>query len=55
MRRKAEESQNQTDLRYIRHHPTRERFPMRRLGLATALLIAVATILVVGLQSPWPI
>jgi hypothetical protein len=42
MRQKVEESQNQTD-------------PMRRLGLATALLIAVATILVVGLQSPWPI
>jgi hypothetical protein len=54
MRQKVEESQNQTDLRYIRHHPKRDRFPMRWLGLEAALMLAFAILLVV-LRSPWAI
>ena len=54
-RKEVEESHNQTDVRYIRNHPTHDRFPLRRgLGLS-ALLIAVAMILLVVLPSPWPI
>jgi hypothetical protein len=37
MSRKAEESHNQTDLRYIRRHPQHDRFPVRRLSLAAQL------------------
>jgi hypothetical protein len=55
MARKAEESHNQTDVRYIRRHPKHDRFPVRRLSLAATLLIAVAMILLVALRSPWPI
>jgi hypothetical protein len=55
MARKAEESHNQTDGRYIRRHPKHDRFPVRRLSLAAALLVAVAMILLVALRSPWPI
>jgi hypothetical protein len=38
----------------IHRHPKRDRFPVRRLGLA-AVLIAVAMILMVVLPLPWPI
>jgi hypothetical protein len=55
MARKVEESHNQSDMRYIRRHPKRDRFPVRRLGLAAALLIAAAMILLVVDGSPWPI
>jgi hypothetical protein len=47
MARKAEESHNQTDVRYIRRHPKHDRFPVR--------LVAVAMILLVARRSPWPI
>jgi hypothetical protein len=50
MERKVEESHNQTDTRYVRRHPKHDLFPARRLSLATALLIAVATILLVVLR-----
>jgi hypothetical protein len=53
-RKEVKESHNQTDVRYIRRHPKHDRFPVRRLGL-TAVLIAVAMILVVVLPLPWPI
>jgi hypothetical protein len=55
MTRKVEESHNQSDMRYIRRHPKRDPFPVRRLGLAAALLIAAAIILLVVHGSPWPI
>jgi hypothetical protein len=55
MARKVEESHNQSDVRYIRRHPKRDPFPVRRLGLAAALLIAAAIILLVAIESPWPI
>ena len=54
-RKEVEESHNQTDVRYIRNHPKHDRFPVRRLGLAALLMIAVATILLVVLPSSWPI
>ena len=54
MRQKVEGSRNQTDPRYIRHHPKRDRFPMRRIGLEAALVLAVAILLIV-LRSPWAI
>jgi hypothetical protein len=54
-RKEVEESHNQTDVRYIRRHPKHDRFPVRRLGLAAALLIAVAAILLIILPSQWPI
>ena len=41
-RKGFEESDNRTEVRYIRRHPKHDRFPVRRLGLAAALLIAVA-------------
>ena len=53
-RKEFEESDNRTEVRYIRRHPKHDRFPVRRLGLA-ALLIAVAVILLVVLPLPWPI
>jgi hypothetical protein len=55
MARKIEESHNQSDMRYIRRHPKRDPFPVRRLGLAAALPIATAIILLVVHGSPWPI
>jgi len=54
-RRVFEESDNQMDVRSIRGQPKRDRFPVRRLGLAAALLIAVAAILLIILPSQWPI
>jgi hypothetical protein len=54
-RKEVEESHNQTDVRYIRRHPKRDRFPVRPLSLASALLTAFAMILLVVLGSPWPI
>jgi hypothetical protein len=50
-----EESHNQTDARTIRGHPKRDRFPVRRLGLAAALLIATAVILLIILPAQWHI
>jgi hypothetical protein len=50
-----EESHNRTDVRYIHRHPKHDRFPVRRFGLAAALLIAVAAILLIILPSQWPI
>jgi hypothetical protein len=47
----GDETQHQTDLRYIRRHPKHDRFPIRRLGLAVVLLIAVLIILFVALRS----
>jgi len=44
-RKVFEASDNQTDVRDIRRHPIHDRFPVRRLGLAAVLLIAVAVIL----------
>jgi hypothetical protein len=55
MARNVQESHNQTDMRYIRRHPKHDPFPVRRLGLAAALLVAVAVILLVVERSPWPI
>jgi hypothetical protein len=55
MARNVEESRNQTDMRYIRRHPKHDPFPVRRLGLAAALLVAAALILLVVERSPWPI
>jgi hypothetical protein len=52
VRKEFEESDNRTEVRYVRHHPKHDRFPMRRLGLAAALMIAVAVII---LPSQWPI
>jgi hypothetical protein len=49
------ENHNQTDVRHIRRHPKHDRFPVRRLGLAAALLIVVAMMLLIVLPSPWPI
>ena len=49
------ENHNQTDVRYIRRHPQHDRFPVWRLGLAAALLIAVAMMLLIVLPSPWAI
>jgi hypothetical protein len=49
------ESHNQTDVRYIRRHPKHDRFPVRRLGLAAAVLFTVAMILLIILPAPWPI
>ena len=54
-RRVFEESNNQMDVRAIRGQPKRDRFPVRWLGLAAALLIAVAAILLIILPSQWPI
>jgi hypothetical protein len=54
-RKVFEESDNQTDVRAIRGHPKRDRFPVRRLGLAAALLIAVAVILLIILPAQWHI
>jgi len=54
-RKLFEESDNQTDVRTIRGHPKRDRFPVRRLGLAAALLIAVAAILLIILPSQWSV
>jgi hypothetical protein len=54
-RRQVEEYHNQTDVRYIRNHPKHDRFPVRRLGVTAALLIAVAMILLVVLPFQWPI
>jgi hypothetical protein len=50
-RKEFGESHIRTDVRYIHH----DRFPVRRLGLAAALLIAVAMILLIILPSQWPI
>jgi hypothetical protein len=55
MARKIEESHNQSDMRQIRRHPKRDPFPVRRLGVAAALLIAAAIILLVVDGAPWPI
>jgi hypothetical protein len=54
-RKVFEESDNQMDLRAIRGHPKRDRFPVRRLGLAAALLIAAAVILLIILPAQWHI
>jgi hypothetical protein len=54
-RKVFEESDNQMDVLAIRGHPKRDRFPVRRLGLAAALLIAVAAILLIILPSQWPV
>jgi hypothetical protein len=55
MARKVFDENNQTDARTIRGHPKHDRFPVRRLGLAAALLIAVAAILLIILPSQWPV
>ena len=55
MAKEFAESHNQTAVRYIRRHPKHDRFPVRRLGLAAALMIAVAAILLIILPSQWPI
>ena len=55
MARNVEENHNQTDMRYIRRHPKHDPFPVRRLRLAAALLVAAALILLVVERSPWPI
>jgi hypothetical protein len=55
MPRKVEESHNQSDMRHIRRHPKRDPFPVRRLGLAAALLIAAAIILLVVDGAAWSI
>jgi hypothetical protein len=55
MARKIEETHNQTDTRYVRRHPKLDLFPVRRLGLATALLVAFALILLVVQRFPLPI
>jgi hypothetical protein len=52
-RKGFEESDNRTEVRYIRRHPKHDRFPVRRLGLAAALLIAVAVVLLIILPSHW--
>jgi hypothetical protein len=54
-RKVFEESDNQMEVRAIRGHPKRDRFPVRRLGLAAALLIAVAAMLLIILPSQWPV
>ena len=54
-RKVFEESDNQMDVRAISGQPKRDRFPVRRLGLAAALLIAVAAILLIILPSQWPV
>jgi hypothetical protein len=48
-----DESDNRTDVRYICGHPKHDRFAVRRLGVAAALLIAVAVILLIILPSHW--
>jgi hypothetical protein len=53
--RDIEESHNQTDMRHIRRHPKHDRFPVRRLGLATALLVGFALILLAVQRFPLPI
>jgi hypothetical protein len=55
MARKIEETRNQADLRYIRRHPQRDSFPVRRLTLAAALLVSFALILLVIQRFPLPI
>jgi len=55
MARKIEENRNQIDTRYIRRHPKRDLFPVRRLGLATALLVGFVLILLVVQRFPSPI
>jgi hypothetical protein len=55
MAQKIEETRNQTDTRYIRRHPKLDLFPVRRLGLATALLVAFALFLVVVKRFQLPI
>ncbi|MEA2907934.1 MAG: hypothetical protein QOJ15_15 [Bradyrhizobium sp.] len=55
MARKIEETRNQTDMRYIRRHPKRDPFPVRRLTLATALLVGFALVLLVVQRFPLPI
>jgi hypothetical protein len=54
-RKEFEESHNQMDVRTIRRHPIHDRFPVQRLGLAAALMIAVAAILLIILPSQWPV
>jgi hypothetical protein len=49
-RKSGDESQHQTDVRYIRRHPKHDRFPIRRLGFAAVLLIAVVVIVVLVLH-----
>jgi hypothetical protein len=53
VRKEFEESDNRTDVRYICGHPKHDRFPVRRLGFAAALLIAVAMVLLIILPSHW--
>ena len=48
-----DESDNRTDVRYICGHPKHDRFAVRRLGVAAALLIAVAVILLIIPPSHW--
>jgi hypothetical protein len=55
MARKIEEAHNQIDTRYIRRHPKRDLFPVRRLSLATALLVGFALILLAVQRFPSPI
>jgi hypothetical protein len=55
MARKIEETRNQIDTRYIRRHPKRDLFPVRRLSLASALLAGFALILLVAQRFPLPI
>jgi hypothetical protein len=55
MARKIEETRNQTDTRYIRRHPKHDPFPVRRFGLAAALLVGFALILVVVQRFQLPI
>jgi hypothetical protein len=52
-RKEFEESDNRTEVRYIHRHPKHDRFPVRRFGLAAALLIAAAVVLLVILPSHW--
>jgi hypothetical protein len=55
MARQIEETRNQIDTPYIRRYPKRDLFPVRRLSLASALLVGFALILLVIWRIPWPI
>jgi hypothetical protein len=55
MARKIEETRNQIDARYIRRHPKRDLFPVRRFSLMAALLIGFVLILFVIQRFPLPI